>query len=753
MNNKIRKLQEGDYFQWNNLSREDKVKRNKQIAKQYLDKGPSIQNYYNALKAYFGGFNPENPYLITGEAPSPGWGKQGITGLHKLMAKLPETKQILLAPLAGRSRAAATLKMEDIVKAQQRRDEIYKRWASLYKQEYDPTPTTFRTKPARIRRQETNLANSNARTLTEGKTGGSYSPKSHTIRVTPSKTSAENLEDIAFHEGIHSYGLGESPSYAWKSKYLNFPEGTNPYFLDPREIATHGIQQGQNLGIKVGQAYPGREAMIKIIENRPEGQGFGGVPMILYNNAKTNSDYRRLWSLLNGTFKDGGVITTANARKWKHKEGGIIKAQLGESLDVDKRRDTTGNYITSQLPRWGAVDQPNIAGLWDVLNYNITSNPHIITGEPIILPGRFGGFRSGRLANKRWLENSNPITSEGSAQAAKDWLTEIGYKYNPEGKAIKIESTAMEQVAKKRGRPVGSKNKPVPVKEEKPVQVLKTDYTQSGTATERYIEGKRYGIPRKGRVSSNDKNARALEGEDARIKNAGYTNVKKGQIQQVEKNLDKYPKFEIENHNKQLLRLYRKNRSEAEINKVKREFYKYLAKKYGYFKIGGIIKASDGTKTSWVSNSLGKVGNFLNSDWGKLAFNGISSIFGGNSEPSYNVQNNYSDTMTDTAIQYILQQQQQAQALSDLDSTLKSQYDPQNPHSIDGDIVGRHYKWMASQQAQQKELQKQQKELIDAQNKQQKTNYITNALTNTLQTGLDLALNYKPTTKKGSSVS
>ena len=109
--------------------------------------------------------------------------------------------------------------------------------------------------------------------------------------------------------------------------------------------------------------------------------------------------------------------------------------------------------------------------------------------------------------------------------------------------------------------------------------------------------------------------------------------------------------------------------------------------------------------------------------------------------------------MTDTAMQYILQQQQQAQALSDLDSTLKSQYDPQNSHSIDGDIVGRHYKWMASQQAQQKDLQKQQKELIDAQNKQQKTNYITNALTNTLQTGLDLVLNYKPTTKKGSSVS
>ena len=98
-------------------------------------------------------------------------------------------------------------------------------------------------------------------------------------------------------------------------------------------------------------------------------------------------------------------------------------------------------------------------------------------------------------------------------------------------------------------------------------------------------------------------------------------------------------KYERKALEQRLLRLYRKNRPESEINKVKREFYKYLAKKYGYFKIGGIIKASDGTKTSWISNSLGKVGNFLNSDLGKSLFNGISSsIFGGgNSEPSYNV--------------------------------------------------------------------------------------------------------------------
>ena len=326
-NGNILKLskEESDYLNWRKLSPEQKRQIRINKAKAYLNSGPNITNFWEAFQTYIGNRDPENPNLNTGEAPSPGWGKQGVTGLHKMIAKLPEAKQTLLAPLAGRSRAAAIIKDKNIVEAQKHRDEVYRRWASLYKQEHDPTPTTFRTNPAKIKRQESNVANSNARTLAGGKAnaGGSYSSKSHTIRVTTSNNvSAKNLEDIAFHEGIHSYGLGESPSYVWKSKYLNFPEGTNPYFLDPKEIATHGIQQGQNLGIKVGQAYPGKEAMIKMIENRPEGQGFGGVPMILYNNAKTNSDYRRLWSLLNGTFKNGGVIKAANARKWKHEKGG-----------------------------------------------------------------------------------------------------------------------------------------------------------------------------------------------------------------------------------------------------------------------------------------------------------------------------------------------------------------------------------------------------------------------------------------------
>lgn len=167
-------------------------------------------------------------------------------------------------------------------------------------------------------------------------------------------------------------------------------------------------------------------------------------------------------------------------------------------------------------------------------------------------------------------------------------------------------------------------------------------------------------------------------------------------------------------------------------------------------KSGGIIKAQEGTKTSWI----GKVGNILNSDWGKLAFNGVSSMFGGgNSEPSYN--NNYSDIMANTALQYMQNQQQENEAQSNYDNIMsKLHFDSSNPNANGGSIVKNHVNYLAQAPviAEQKEFNDNYKKFLDKQAKYRKTNYITNALTNTLQTGFDLTLNYKPT-KKGSSVS
>lgn len=49
------------------MSPGQKRDRNATIAGTFLKRGPSISNYWNAAKAYFGGFNPDNPKLSTGE--------------------------------------------------------------------------------------------------------------------------------------------------------------------------------------------------------------------------------------------------------------------------------------------------------------------------------------------------------------------------------------------------------------------------------------------------------------------------------------------------------------------------------------------------------------------------------------------------------------------------------------------------------------------------------------------------------------
>ena len=376
----------------------------------------------------------------------------------------------------------------------------------------------------------------------------------------------------------------------------------------------------------------------------------------------------------------------ANARKWKHKEGGIIKGQFG-----------LGDSFWNFLYKTGIGSKGDFKRMkQDLVDFGIlqdnSENPNQQIGGPTILPSITSGTiieglspRAGKLANRAWLENSNPITNQETLQAAKDWV---------EMMKDKMKTITAKAYPTKRGRPIGSKNNPKPVQEsieQKPIK-LETDYTQSGTSLERAVEGKRYGISRKGRVSSNDRNARAMESGDARTTNAGYTNVKKGQIRQVENNLDKYPEHERKALEQRLLRLYRKNRPESEINKVKREFYKYLAKKYGYFKIGGIIKASDGTKTSWISNGLGKIGNFFkNNELGQSILStgvnlGLNQL---TNSAHKNVISNEAEiskaNLEKNAANEKLNNSAKAEEM--VRKTLAQLYDKDNPNAFEGDIV------------------------------------------------------------------
>lgn len=63
-----KQLEKQQYDEWNNLSFFDKLNRNFNIAKSYIQDSPSIYNLYNAANALLGGNNPQNPYLNIGIA-------------------------------------------------------------------------------------------------------------------------------------------------------------------------------------------------------------------------------------------------------------------------------------------------------------------------------------------------------------------------------------------------------------------------------------------------------------------------------------------------------------------------------------------------------------------------------------------------------------------------------------------------------------------------------------------------------------
>lgn len=67
-----RSAEKQKYDEWNQLSALDKLKRNFNIARQFISESPRLENVYNAAQAMLGEYNPQNPYLITGVAPSVG---------------------------------------------------------------------------------------------------------------------------------------------------------------------------------------------------------------------------------------------------------------------------------------------------------------------------------------------------------------------------------------------------------------------------------------------------------------------------------------------------------------------------------------------------------------------------------------------------------------------------------------------------------------------------------------------------------
>lgn len=97
------------YKEYSQLSIGQKLKRNLNIASNFLKSGPNITNFGNAVSALFGGFSPENPDLHYGEAPGVGIKNFGnlvrtarvAREFSNILSKAPKTKEFIMPGLIG----------------------------------------------------------------------------------------------------------------------------------------------------------------------------------------------------------------------------------------------------------------------------------------------------------------------------------------------------------------------------------------------------------------------------------------------------------------------------------------------------------------------------------------------------------------------------------------------------------------------------------------------------------------------------
>lgn len=97
------------FNEYSQLSTKQKLKRNLNIASNFLKSGPNITNFGNAISALFGDFNPENPDLHYGEPPNVGIKDftkilktaRVIREFKDVLSKAPKTKEFIMPGLVG----------------------------------------------------------------------------------------------------------------------------------------------------------------------------------------------------------------------------------------------------------------------------------------------------------------------------------------------------------------------------------------------------------------------------------------------------------------------------------------------------------------------------------------------------------------------------------------------------------------------------------------------------------------------------
>ena len=169
------------------------------------------------------------------------------------------------------------------------------------------------------------INNSNSPNKNIENIGGYYSKTNDQV-VLPNTAKSS----AAYHEFEHmgQYGLTNPEVTRWRIEQLVDPEKTanmtdnaKAYFLSEEEFPVHLRQYGENLGIGIGDPYPGDIEFDKLIEEN----GIGGASTLVKRT--TSEEKRLMWRAMNGTLFASLPFVSTLFGIQKDKNGGIIKLQ------------------------------------------------------------------------------------------------------------------------------------------------------------------------------------------------------------------------------------------------------------------------------------------------------------------------------------------------------------------------------------------------------------------------------------------
>jgi len=164
---------------------------------------------------------------------------------------------------------------------------------------------------ATMSKKRTNSPNDDVRNI-----GGLYSSEDNMIYLRQ-----KGSPSGAYHEHLHAhkYGVTNPEVTNWRisqlideDTYNSIPPRLRKYYLSDVEFPVHLRQQGENMGIEVGQEFPGEKAFDEIFENANT-SGTSGAAYYAAESLRNNYSLERkklFWKALNGTLFGGAAIGT-----------------------------------------------------------------------------------------------------------------------------------------------------------------------------------------------------------------------------------------------------------------------------------------------------------------------------------------------------------------------------------------------------------------------------------------------------------